>query len=66
MLSMLASAHGEGHDAEDGCLCMWRECLGTYNPLPKAFHVCDRRKCTSGGAEVWRRKACKLPSRRRR
>jgi hypothetical protein len=30
-------------------------CLGTYNPLPKALHGCDRRGCTSGGAEVWRR-----------
>lgn len=28
---------------------------GTYNPLPKALHDCDRRKCTSGGAEVLRR-----------
>jgi hypothetical protein len=28
--------------------------LGTYNPLPKALHGCDRRNFTSGGADVWR------------
>jgi hypothetical protein len=32
-----------------------RACLGTYNPLPKSLHNCDRRNYTSGGAEVERR-----------
>ena len=55
MLNMLASAHREGYRCGDVGPGAGRACLGTYNPLPKALHGCDRRKNTAGGAEVWRR-----------
>jgi hypothetical protein len=53
VLSMLASALGEGFNdghCKVGVVHEGVKGWGAYNPLPEAFHDCDRRGCTSSEA----------------
>lgn len=60
MLSMLACAPDEGYRRRARGSRGGKDRSGTHNPLPKALHGGGRHRCTSGGAEVWRREGAEF------